>query len=85
MHSTHNEVKYVIAKRFTRTLKNKIYKYILSISKNVCINYFIVGRGVLTPLFYEDPQYITYLLPFSNFVDFFLKRRGGGDSNYEVE
>ena len=27
MYSTHNEGKSVIAKRFIRTLKNKIYKY----------------------------------------------------------
>ena len=27
MYSTHNEGKSVIAERFTRTLKNKIYKY----------------------------------------------------------
>ena len=35
MYSTHNEGKYVVAERFIRTLKNKIYKYITSISKNV--------------------------------------------------
>ena len=37
MYSTHNEGKYVIAKRFIRTLKNKICKYMTSISKNVYI------------------------------------------------
>ena len=35
MHSTHNEGKSVVAERFIRTLKNKICKYISSISKNV--------------------------------------------------
>ena len=35
MYSTHNEEKYVAAERFIRTLKNKIYKYMTSISKNV--------------------------------------------------
>ena len=35
MHLTHNEGKSVIAKRFIRTLKNKIYKYMTSISKSV--------------------------------------------------
>ena len=35
MYSTHNEGKSVIAERFIRTLKNKIYKYMTSISKNV--------------------------------------------------
>ena len=38
MHSTHNEVKSVAAERLIRTLKNKIYKYMTSISKNVYID-----------------------------------------------
>ena len=38
MYSTNNERKSVIAERFIRTLKNKIYKYMTSISKNVYID-----------------------------------------------
>ena len=38
IYSTHNEGKSVIAERFIRTLKNKIYKYIASIWKNVHID-----------------------------------------------
>ena len=38
MYSTHSEGKYVIAERFIRTLRNKIYKYMTSISKNVYID-----------------------------------------------
>ena len=38
MYSTHNEGKFVIAERFIRTLKNKIYKYMTSVSKNVYID-----------------------------------------------
>ena len=38
MYSIHNERKSVIAERFIRTLKNKIYKYMSSISKNVYID-----------------------------------------------
>ena len=38
MYSTNNEGKSVIAERFIRTLQNKIYKYMTSISKNVYIN-----------------------------------------------
>ena len=38
MYSTRNEGKSVIAERFIRTLKNKIYKYMTSISKNVYID-----------------------------------------------
>ena len=38
MYSTHNEGKSAVADRFTRTLKNKIYKHMTSISKNVYID-----------------------------------------------
>ena len=38
MYSTNNEGKSVVAERFIRTLKSKIYKYITSISKNVYID-----------------------------------------------
>ena len=38
MHSTKNEGKSVVAERFIRTLKGKIYKYMTSISKNVYID-----------------------------------------------
>ena len=38
MYSTNNEGKSVIVERFIRTLKNKIYKYKTSISKNVYID-----------------------------------------------
>ena len=35
MYSTYNEGKSVVAERFIRTLKNKLYKYMTSIGKNV--------------------------------------------------
>ena len=38
MYPTHNEEKSVEVETFIRTLKNKIYKYITSISKNVYID-----------------------------------------------
>ena len=38
MFLTHNEGKSVVAERFIRTLKSKIYKYMTSISKNVYID-----------------------------------------------
>ena len=37
-YSTHNEEKCVIGKRFFRTLKNKIYKHMTSISNNASID-----------------------------------------------
>ena len=38
MYSTNNKGKSVIAERFIRSLKNKIYKYMTSISKNVYLD-----------------------------------------------
>ena len=38
MYSTHNEGKFVVVDRFIRTLKNKIYKYMTSVSKNIYID-----------------------------------------------
>ena len=38
MYSTHNAEKSVVVEGFIRTLENKIYKYMSSISKNVYIN-----------------------------------------------
>ena len=38
MYSTHNEENSVVAQRFIRALKNKIYKYMTSVSKNVHID-----------------------------------------------
>ena len=38
MYSTHNKGKSVVAEKFIRTIKNKIYKYMTLISKNVYID-----------------------------------------------
>ena len=38
MYSTYNEGKSIVAERFIRTLKNKIFKHMTAISKNVYID-----------------------------------------------
>ena len=38
IYSTYNEEKSVVAERFIRTLKNKIFKHMRAISKNVCFD-----------------------------------------------
>ena len=38
MYSTLNEDKSVVAERFIRTFKNKTYKYMTSVSQNVCVD-----------------------------------------------
>ena len=44
MHSTYNEGKSVVAERFTRTLKNKLYKHMTATGKNV---YYVVLDDVV--------------------------------------
>ena len=39
MYSTYNEGKSVVAERFMRTLKNKIFKHMTAISKNVYFDF----------------------------------------------
>ena len=38
MYSTYNEGKSVVAERFIKTLKNKIYKHMTAVSKNACFD-----------------------------------------------
>ena len=38
MYSTNNEEKSVVAERFIRNLKNKIFKHMTAISKNICFD-----------------------------------------------
>ena len=54
MYSKHNKGKPVVAERFIRTLKNKIYKYMFPVSKNVYIDKLddIVNK-------YNNTQHIT--------------------------
>ena len=43
MYSTHNEIKSVAAERFISTIKNKIFKHMEAISKNVylrCVRWY---------------------------------------------
>ena len=44
LYSTNNERKSVVAERFIRTLKNKIYKHMIAVSKNV---YFYVLNDIV--------------------------------------
>ena len=37
MNSTNNEGKFAVAERFIRTLKNKIYKYMTTVTKKMFI------------------------------------------------
>ena len=68
MYSPHNEGKSVVAERFIRTLKGKIYKYMTSIPKNVYIdklddivdeyNNTYLTTGKMKPIDVKDNTYI---------------------------
>ena len=64
MHSTHNEAKSVVAERFIRTLKNKIYKHMTAISKNV---YFDVLSDIVDV--YNNTYYRTVKMKPNNVED----------------
>ena len=63
IYSIHNGVKCVFAERFINTLKNKIYEYITSISKNVSVDklHDIVdkhkGRGSYSALIMNTSEF----------------------------
>ena len=67
MYSAHNEGKSVVAERFIRTFKNKIYKYMSSISKKVYIDKLddIVDKTYhrtikMKPIDVKDDTYIDF-------------------------
>ena len=76
MYSIHNERKSVVPERFIKTLKNKIYKYMNSISKNVYIDKFddIVDEYNNTyhrtikikPIYVKDSTYIDFKKKINN-------------------
>ena len=70
MYSTYNEGKSVVADRFIRTLKNKIFKHMTAISKNVyfdVLDYIAnkynntVHRTIkMKPIDFTDDSYVEY-------------------------
>ena len=68
MYSTNNEGKSVIAERIIRTLKNKIYKYMASVSKNVYIdkldNIVKKHNNTYHTLFNNNTFFIYYVIVF---------------------
>ena len=83
MCSTHNEGKSVVAERFITTLKNKICKYMTSVSKNVYIGQLddIVNK-------YKNTYHSTVKMkPINVKPDICIDSRkeiNGKDSKYEI-
>ena len=70
MYSIHNEGKSVAAERFIRTLKTKIYKYMTSVSKNVCINKLDDTVGEYNNAYHRTVKMIPVDLKVNTYIDF---------------
>ena len=70
MYSIYNEGKSVVAERFIKTLKSKIYKYITSVSKNVYIDKLnhIVSKYKNT--YHSTIKIMTVEVKSSTYIDF---------------
>ena len=83
MYSIHNEGKSVVAERFIRNLKTKIYKYMTSVSKNIYIGKLgdIVGKYNNT--YYKTMKMKPVDVKFIAYIDF-KKEFNDKDSEFEV-
>ena len=70
MYSKHNEGNYVVAERFIRTLKNKIYKYMTSISKNLYIDKFADIVNEYNHTYFRTSKMKPFDVKSSTYIDF---------------
>ena len=73
MYSTHNERKSVVAERFIRINKNKIYKYMISISKNVYIDKFDDIVDEYNNTYYRTIKMLKYSLKIIHILTLVMK------------
>ena len=83
MYSTHNKGKSVVTERFIRTLKNKIYKYMTSVSKNVYINDLADIVKKYNSIYYSTIKMKLADVKSSTYVDF-NKENNKEDPKFEV-
>ena len=85
MYSMHNEGKSVVAETFIRTLKNKIYKYMTRISKNMYINKLddIVIVNKYNNTYHGATKIKSVDVKSSTYIDF-DKNNSNGDPKFKV-
>ena len=83
MHSTHNEGKSVVAERFNRTLKTKIYKYMTSMSKNVYINKLDDIVNEYNNIYHTTIKMTPFDVKDNTYIDF-SKEVNGKDPKFKV-
>ena len=70
MHSTPNEGKSVVAEIFIRILRNKIYKYMTSVSKNVYIDKVTDIVNKYSNTYHSTSKMKSFDVKSSTYVDF---------------
>ena len=83
MYSTHNEGKSVVAEIFIRILKNKIYKYLTSISKNVYIDKLDDIVNEYNNTYHSTIKIKPFDVKSRRYIDFNVKNNDK-DSKFEV-
>ena len=84
MYSTHNKAKFVIAERFIGTLKNKIYKYMTSISKKVHIDKLAEIVHDYSDTYHRTINMKSVDVKSSTYIDFY-KKNNREDPKFEVD
>ena len=83
MYSTHNKGKSVVAERFIRTLKNKIYKHMTSVSKNVYIDKLADIVNKYNNSYHSTIKMKSVDLKWSTYIDF-NQENNKEDPKFEV-
>ena len=76
MYSTHNEGKFVVAGRLFRTSKNKVYKYMISIPKNVYIDKLTDIVNEHNNTYHSIVKMENVDVKSSSYIDFAVKNNG---------
>ena len=83
MYSIHNKGKSVVAERFIRTLKTKIYKYMTSVSKNVYIDKLDDIVGEYNNTYHREIKMKPVDVKDNTYIDF-KKEVNDKDSKFKV-
>ena len=84
MYSTYKKRKSVVAERFMRTLKNKVYKYITSTSKNMYVDKLDDIVNKYNNAYYRTIKMKAVDLKLSTYIDF-NKENDKENPKFEVD
>ena len=82
MYSTHNTGKSAVAEGFIRTLKNKIYKHMAAVSKNVYIDKLDDIVNEYNNKFHRTSKMKPFEVKDNTYIDF-IKKVNGKDSKFK--